>query len=97
MAVNPELVVVGLDRSMELAKICVSHGKEVGCADIVDVPLRTGSADVVLCVAVLHHISTGLRRVAAAHELLRVVKPGGLVFVQVRFCLIRGGSPNGAE
>ncbi|MEK6988489.1 MAG: class I SAM-dependent methyltransferase [Candidatus Thermoplasmatota archaeon] len=46
-------------------------------------PLRTGSVDAALCVAVLHHLPTRGDRVAALREIRRVLVPGGRVFVSV--------------
>jgi len=46
------------------------------------VPFRTSSCDAAICIAVLHHISTRERRLRCIEELVRIVKPGGLVNVQ---------------
>lgn len=48
-------------------------------------PLRSGSVDAVLSIAVLHHISTEARRVAALRELMRVLRLGGELLVSVRW------------
>jgi ubiquinone/menaquinone biosynthesis C-methylase UbiE len=61
----------------------LGHG-QASTGDVIHLPFRSAAADVVLCVAVLHHISTEERRLAAARELIRVTKPGGEIFVQVR-------------
>lgn len=45
--------------------------------------MRPGVADVVLCIAVLHHISTLQRRVAAMHNIVRLLRPGGEALLQV--------------
>jgi SAM-dependent methyltransferase len=54
----------------------------LGC-DILHLPYRTGSCDVALCVAVLHHLSTEEHRLRAVAELARIVRPGGTIFIQV--------------
>jgi alkylated DNA repair dioxygenase AlkB/SAM-dependent methyltransferase len=51
-------------------------------ADCMNVPLRSNSCDAAICVAVLHHLSNLERRKRCIQELVRVVKPGGLVNVQ---------------
>jgi alkylated DNA repair dioxygenase AlkB/SAM-dependent methyltransferase len=51
-------------------------------ADCMNLPLRTNSCDGAICIAVLHHLSTHARRVRCIEELVRIVKPGGLVNVQ---------------
>ena len=68
---------VGFDRSAPLVEIAASRGFEAGVCDALLVPVRSGSADTALSIAVLHHLSTRARRVAALAELLRVVKPQG--------------------
>lgn len=54
----------------------------VSLADCMNVPLRTNSCDAAICIAVLHHLSTAVRRKRCIEELVRIVKPGGLVNVQ---------------
>jgi SAM-dependent methyltransferase len=54
----------------------------LGC-DILHLPYRTGSCDVALCVAVLHHLSTEEHRLRAVAELARIVRTGGTIFIQV--------------
>lgn len=54
----------------------------VAVADCMNVPLRTSSCDAAICIAVLHHLSTPERRKRCIEELVRIVKPGGLVNVQ---------------
>lgn len=54
----------------------------VAVADCMSVPFRTSSCDAAICIAVLHHISTRERRLRCIEELVRIVKPGGLVNVQ---------------
>eukprot|EP01056_Protomagalhaensia_sp_Gyna25_P000419 Protomagalhaensia_sp_Gyna_25__418@NODE_1199_length_2073_cov_13_471485_g954_i0_p1_GENE_NODE_1199_length_2073_cov_13_471485_g954_i0NODE_1199_length_2073_cov_13_471485_g954_i0_p1_ORF_typecomplete_len558_score76_93Methyltransf_11/PF08241_12/8_3e11Methyltransf_25/PF13649_6/9_1e10Methyltransf_31/PF13847_6/7_4e10Methyltransf_23/PF13489_6/3_3e09MetW/PF07021_12/4_2e05Ubie_methyltran/PF01209_18/3_8e06Methyltransf_9/PF08003_11/3_1e05Methyltransf_12/PF08242_12/2_8e05DOT1/PF08123_13/5_5e05Pox_MCEL/PF03291_16 len=57
---------------------------EVVRDDCLSVNLRSGVADIVLCIAVLHHISTSTRRVHAIEELLRVSKDLVLIYVWSR-------------
>ncbi len=42
-----------------------------------------GALDAVVCIAVLHHISSERRRVRLLHELARVLRPGGRALVTV--------------
>ncbi len=46
-------------------------------------PVRTGSMDAALCVAVLHHLPAAEERVGALREIRRVLVPRGRVFVSV--------------
>ena len=44
---------------------------------------RSEAFDVCICIAVLHHLSTNERRLEGLRELIRIVRPGGLVLVYV--------------
>jgi ubiquinone/menaquinone biosynthesis C-methylase UbiE len=44
--------------------------------DTLRLPYRSDAFDVVLSIAVLHHLSTKERRLQALSELLRITKPG---------------------
>mmetsp|Transcript_7559 Transcript_7559/g.21444 ORF Transcript_7559/g.21444 Transcript_7559/m.21444 type:complete len:648 (+) Transcript_7559:194-2137(+) len=70
-------------RSVDLGAERCSPGADVCVADAMELPLRTGGCDAVVCIAVLHHISSPERRVRMLAELLRVVRPGGRVLVTV--------------
>lgn len=51
-------------------------GADVAVADSLELPFRQGSADFVICIAVIHHLSTRERRVDAIRQLLRcLVRP----------------------
>lgn len=83
LGANKGILSVGLDRSEPLARICRERGHEVMVSDAVQVPFRSGCADVAISIAVLHHLSTEARRLAALTELVRLVRPGGEVLVSV--------------
>ncbi|KAI0137305.1 S-adenosyl-L-methionine-dependent methyltransferase [Xylariales sp. AK1849] len=90
LAVNPDVFVVGSDRSASLARIARDHGGERRCdvavADGLALPFRPGKADFAICVAVVHHLSTRTRRREAVRALLDCVKAdedGGKVLVYV--------------
>lgn len=44
---------------------------------------RSNAFDVCICIAVVHHLSTPERRLAALKELVRIVRPGGRILVSV--------------
>jgi SAM-dependent methyltransferase len=52
------------------------------CADCLMLPLRTASVDVVVCTEVLEHLPDPR---AAAQEIARVVRPGGVVLMTTPF------------
>lgn len=72
---------IGCDLSIELIKICSSLNFEVGVADVMTLPYRSEVFDAVIMIAVMHHISSLLRRVRALSELIRVLRVGGQALV----------------
>lgn len=74
---------LGLDRSNALLHLAAgalrarspNSAADFVAADALRLPIRERSADAVICVAVLHHLSSAARRVAAMRELIRVVAP----------------------
>lgn len=52
----------------------VIAGADVAVADGLVLPFREGSADFVICIAVIHHLSTKARRVDAIRQLLRCIR-----------------------
>ena len=77
-----DLNFTGIDTCPELAKIASQYGKTF-VGNIIDLPFSDNSFDAVICVAVIHHLSTPIRRLKAIKELVRVLKPNGKLFVQV--------------
>ncbi|XP_041652260.1 alkylated DNA repair protein alkB homolog 8 [Cheilinus undulatus] len=83
LGVNPDLIVVGCDRSSALVQICAERGFQAFVSDALRVPLRTSSCDACISIAVIHHFSTQDRRLAALRELVRLLKPGGRALIYV--------------
>ena len=71
---------LGLDRSVPLATITHSKGHPCIGGDVLRPPLRRGVADAVLCIAVLHHLSTPDRRREGVLACLRLLAPGGRAY-----------------
>ena len=67
----------------ELVGIAATRGHEVTVADCLNLPYRTNSFDAVICIAVIHHLSSRSRRLQAVQELVRVVGGGGRILVYV--------------
>jgi alkylated DNA repair protein alkB homolog 8 len=80
---NPDCFFIGCDISPSLIEICEKRGHEVLVADAVNLPHRENFGDAAISIAVLHHLSTEMRRRKAIEELVRVVKKGGLVLITV--------------
>jgi len=75
---------VGSDISFNLlqqSRIAGGHDHDLFVADGLELPLRDQLFDVVICIAVFHHISTLSRRLQLARELLRILKVNGRLLV----------------
>lgn len=84
IGLNPNIVTIGCDRSLQLLQVSndPNRSHETFCCDAVLLPLLSNSFDAAVCIAVLHHIATLERRFSLIQELIRIVKPGGIIFVQ---------------
>ena len=71
------------ERSLDIARRRVPEGAldrlELVAADVRALPLEDASCDRVLCVGVLQHVPSHAARLQAARELLRVLRPGGVL------------------
>ncbi|KAF2156101.1 S-adenosyl-L-methionine-dependent methyltransferase [Myriangium duriaei CBS 260.36] len=85
LAVNPDIFIVGSDRSHNLTAIARAHKQhDALVADALDHPHRGGKADFAISIAVVHHLSTPERRIEAVRQILAAVKPGsGKVLIYV--------------
>lgn len=74
---------IGFDTCSELVRLArdkhVERGGlvDVGVADVMNIPLRDGTADAVICIAVIHHLCTRERRIDALSECMKVLRKGG--------------------
>ncbi|CDI86134.1 hypothetical protein, conserved [Eimeria praecox] len=79
---------IGLDRSPELLDCALEHpqgalGPRLLQADCLHTCIRDEVADGVICIAVLHHLTTEARRQQALGELARITRPGGRILIYV--------------
>ncbi|NXW59405.1 ALKB8 protein, partial [Eurystomus gularis] len=74
---------VGCDRSKNLVDICGEKEFQAFVCDALSVPIRSGSCDACISIAVIHHFSTAERRLATLRELARLLRPGGTALVYV--------------
>ncbi|KAK5108096.1 hypothetical protein LTR62_008813 [Meristemomyces frigidus] len=76
LAVNPAIFIVGSDRSTNLAQIASQHHPHsVVVADILDLPHQHHSFDFAISIAVIHHLSTPIRRREAIASILATLRP----------------------
>ncbi|XP_035681426.1 alkylated DNA repair protein alkB homolog 8-like [Branchiostoma floridae] len=83
LGVNKDVYSLGNDRSCGLADICRDRHLEVFVCDALSVPIRTGTVDAAISIAVIHHFCTQERRLKAVKELTRLLKPGGKALIYV--------------
>ena len=80
---NPQVFMLGSDICPELVAIGHSRGHEVLTCDCLHLPYRKSLFDGVICIAVIHHLSSESRRLESLMEMARVLRPGGKVLVYV--------------
>ncbi|KAK2532984.1 Alkbh8 [Columba livia] len=83
LGINEDLYMVGCDRSKNLVDICGEKNLEAFVCDALSVPIRSGSCDACISIAVIHHFSTAERRLASIRELARLLRPGGTALIYV--------------
>ena len=74
---------IGIDNSNSLINICNRSGLNVILGDICNVSFLNIQFDNVLCIAVLHHLSTEKLRVCAFENLYKLCKKGGSIIITV--------------
>ncbi|XP_057551219.1 alkylated DNA repair protein alkB homolog 8 isoform X2 [Hippopotamus amphibius kiboko] len=83
LGINKELYMIGCDHSHKLVDICRERQYQAFVCDALAVPVRSGSCDACISIAVIHHFATAERRVAALQELVRLLRPGGKALIYV--------------
>ncbi len=74
---------IGIDNSVKMIEIVNSRSKVGLVGDIRTIPFKNNTFDAALSVAVIHHLYEKNDRIKAIKELIRVVKKGGKIFIQV--------------
>ncbi|XP_053963945.1 alkylated DNA repair protein alkB homolog 8 [Anastrepha ludens] len=91
---NGDALNIGCDRSKGLLSACLVRAKAANessnaClpsafrCDCLQVPVRTQSVDGCISIAVIHHLATVERRLAAVQEMARLLRPGGRALIYV--------------
>ncbi|CEF63669.1 Alkylated DNA repair protein alkB homolog 8 [Strongyloides ratti] len=71
------LIKIGSDLCFNLCQIASNKGCQVLQADILKLPFLSESADAVISIAVIHHLSTNTRRQEAVRQIAKILKVGG--------------------
>lgn len=79
---NDGVTCIGCDRSWNLLQVSKEPEHETFCCDIVKLPIVDDSFDATICIAVMHHLASKARRIAAIRELLRITRPDGYIMIQ---------------
>tara|TARA_B100000700_G_C14868928_1_gene772452 strand:- start:327 stop:950 length:624 start_codon:yes stop_codon:yes gene_type:complete len=74
---------IGIDNSIKMIEIVNSRSKIGMIGDVRKIPFKNDTFDAALSVAVIHHLYEDSDRIKAVNELVRVVKKGGKIFIQV--------------
>lgn len=74
---------IGFDNCNKFIEICREKGLDTVYSEMTRLDAADASADAILCVAALHHLSCEKTRVLALKEMMRVLKPGGRILLSV--------------
>lgn len=74
---------IGVDNCENFLSICRTKQLDTLYANIVSIPLKDESADAIICIAVLHHLSNYENRLLAFQEIKRLTRPGGKILLSV--------------
>lgn len=72
---------MGTDLSFPLCQIAVKRKRPIFCSSALNIPIRDGTFDSVICIAVIHHFASVDRRVQCLKEISRILKIGGTCFI----------------
>lgn len=75
--------IIGIDNCDKLLSICNKRNKNVILSDCCYLPFNNSTFDYVMCISMLHHLSTANRREDCFFEMLRVLKKGGCGIINV--------------
>lgn len=74
---------VGIDNCENFVKICKEKNLKVINSNITSIPLKSDTADAIICIAVFHHLSSPKTRLDALFEMKRLIKKNGKILLSV--------------
>ena len=74
---------IGCDFLEEFTDICANKSLNVNISNILNLCYKDCSFDAVMNIAVIHHLSTPIRRERAVKELIRIAKPNSKILITV--------------
>lgn len=78
-----DINIKGIDISQELVKICIDKGFDVIKGNMTNLPFKNDEFDGILCVAAYHHLDNDEDRKKCLKEFYRILKKGGMCFIEV--------------
>lgn len=77
--------IIGVKFGLDVCENFLGMNREINCvkADQIILPYRDESFDVILSVAVFHHLLDDEERIKCANEMKRVLRTGGRIFLEV--------------
>jgi len=83
MKYRNDLIIKGIDISIKLVEICKNKGFDVIKASMTDIPFDDNYFDGIICIASYHHLNNDDDRKKTLDEIYRILKPGGIAFIEV--------------
>eukprot|EP01060_Flectonema_neradi_P035746 TRINITY_DN665_c5_g1_i1.p1 TRINITY_DN665_c5_g1~~TRINITY_DN665_c5_g1_i1.p1 ORF type:complete len:262 (+),score=44.28 TRINITY_DN665_c5_g1_i1:66-851(+) len=81
--IGTKRTLIACDASRSLLQVAAEKGIQSVTCNALSIPLKSEVANVVICIAMLHHLSTHDRRIAAVTEMTRLLTPGGRMLIYV--------------
>jgi ubiquinone/menaquinone biosynthesis C-methylase UbiE len=78
---SKNLIFTGIDNCEKFVTLCKSKNLNVINANMTAIPLKSNTADAILCIAVFHHLENKENRVNALLEMKRLIKIGGKIML----------------
>lgn len=78
---SKNLCFTGIDNCENFITLCKSKNLNVINANMTNIPLKSNSADAILCIAVFHHLENKENRIKALLEMKRLIKIGGKIML----------------
>ena len=74
---------IGVDFVPEFVAECCDKGLHAVVGSVLDIPIGDREIDTTICIAVIHHLDSQARRIAAIRELIRITRIGGHILISV--------------
>jgi SAM-dependent methyltransferase len=78
-----DIIMIGIDISIELVKICNKKNLDVIHGNMINLPFEDNIFDGFICIAAYHHLDNEIDRKKTLDEMYRVLKVGGKGFIEV--------------